>query len=119
MLQLLADRDVNAIGVDASESGIDRCAAAGLPPNALVIFDDIRLSNMLRIWREITRPKARPHFVRTLEWYGRYRLERLTWHQPGRSVLVRLNRAVSAFSSLLCFEIFHALENELLKLTDD
>jgi hypothetical protein len=28
-----------------------------LPRNALVIFDDIRLWNMLQIWREITRPK--------------------------------------------------------------
>jgi predicted O-methyltransferase YrrM len=28
-----------------------------LPPNALVIFDDIRHWNMLQIWREITRPK--------------------------------------------------------------
>lgn len=28
-----------------------------LPPTALVIFDDIRLWNMLQIWREITRPK--------------------------------------------------------------
>jgi predicted O-methyltransferase YrrM len=28
-----------------------------IPQNALVVFDDIRHWNMLRIWREITRPK--------------------------------------------------------------
>ena len=32
-------------------------AGISLPPNALVVFDDIRLWNMLRIWREIARPK--------------------------------------------------------------
>ncbi len=36
---------------------LDNLSSIRLPPNALVIFDDIRLWNMLRIWRGITRPK--------------------------------------------------------------
>jgi hypothetical protein len=36
---------------------LDNLPSIALPPNALVIFDDIRLWNMLQIWREITRPK--------------------------------------------------------------
>jgi predicted O-methyltransferase YrrM len=36
---------------------LNNLSSIRLPPNALVIFDDIRLWNMLLIWREITRPK--------------------------------------------------------------
>ena len=36
---------------------LDNLSSIRLPPNAMVIFDDIRLWNMLRIWRGITRPK--------------------------------------------------------------
>lgn len=40
MLQLLADRNIDAVGVDASASGIDRCAAAGLRAQCLDISTD-------------------------------------------------------------------------------
>ena len=40
MLQLLANREVNAIGVDASASGIDRCALAGLSAQCLDVSTD-------------------------------------------------------------------------------
>jgi predicted O-methyltransferase YrrM len=36
---------------------LDNLSSIRLPPRALVIFDDIRLWNMLQIWREIKRPK--------------------------------------------------------------
>jgi hypothetical protein len=36
---------------------LDNLSSIRLPPNLLVIFDDIRLWNMLQIWREIRRPK--------------------------------------------------------------
>jgi predicted O-methyltransferase YrrM len=36
---------------------LEHLAAVQLPRNALVLFDDIRQWNMLKIWREITRPK--------------------------------------------------------------
>jgi SAM-dependent methyltransferase len=40
MLQLHADREVNAIGVDASASGINRCATAGLRAQCLAASTD-------------------------------------------------------------------------------
>jgi len=49
--------------VDAPKDGIfelkflENLSTILLPPNALVVFDDIRLWNMLKIWREIKRPK--------------------------------------------------------------
>ena len=36
---------------------LKKLSSIHLPPKALVIFDDIRLWNMLQIWREITKPK--------------------------------------------------------------
>ncbi len=36
---------------------LENLSSIRLPPTALVLFDDIRLWNMLQIWREITRPK--------------------------------------------------------------
>lgn len=36
---------------------LDNLSSISLPSNALVIFDDIRLWNMLQIWREVTKPK--------------------------------------------------------------
>ncbi|MGO9641295.1 MAG: O-methyltransferase [Candidatus Acidiferrales bacterium] len=49
--------------VDAPKDGVfepaflERLSTIQLPPNALVVFDDVRLRNMLKIWREIKRPK--------------------------------------------------------------
>jgi predicted O-methyltransferase YrrM len=49
--------------VDAPKDGIfelkflENLSTIQLPPNVLVVFDDIRLWNMLKIWREIKRPK--------------------------------------------------------------
>jgi predicted O-methyltransferase YrrM len=51
------------IFVDAAKDGVqerlflDNFRAVGLKHNALLFFDDIRLWNMLKIWREIQRPK--------------------------------------------------------------
>lgn len=36
---------------------LQHLATIRLPPNALMLFDDIRQWNMLKIWREIARPK--------------------------------------------------------------
>jgi len=49
--------------VDAPKDGVfepaflERLSTIELPPNALVVFDDVRLRNMLNVWREIKRPK--------------------------------------------------------------
>ncbi len=49
--------------VDAPKDGVfeqkllENLSTIQLPPDALVVFDDVRLWNMLRIWREIKRPK--------------------------------------------------------------
>ena len=48
-----------------------------LPPNALVVFDDIRLWNMLKIWHDLQEPKldltSFGHFTGTgiVDWNGR------------------------------------------------
>jgi predicted O-methyltransferase YrrM len=36
---------------------LENLSTIQLPPNALVVFDDVRLWNMLKIWRDIKRPK--------------------------------------------------------------
>jgi len=49
--------------VDASKDGdfeyrlMEQLKLVGLKPGALVVFDDIRFWNMLKLWREITQPK--------------------------------------------------------------
>jgi hypothetical protein len=49
--------------VDAAKDGklerrlLDQFESVGLKRGALVVFDDIRLWNMLEIWRTIARPK--------------------------------------------------------------
>jgi SAM-dependent methyltransferase len=40
MLQLLAERNIDAVGVDASASGINRCTAAGLSAQCLDVSTD-------------------------------------------------------------------------------
>jgi predicted O-methyltransferase YrrM len=59
--ELLASADL--IFVDAAKDGyqeqrfIDNFSSIRLKQDVLVVFDDIRLVNMLRIWRELKRPK--------------------------------------------------------------
>ena len=36
---------------------LENLSTIQLPANAIVVFDDVRLWNMLRVWREIKRPK--------------------------------------------------------------
>ena len=59
--ETLADCDLLFVdapkNVHFERAFLNNLASICLPPNALVIFDDIRLWNMLQIWREITRPK--------------------------------------------------------------
>jgi len=56
-------RRADLIFVDASKDGItekifcDMFDKIGLSNNAIVIFDDIRFVNMIKIWREIKHPK--------------------------------------------------------------
>lgn len=58
---LLQNADV--VLVDASKDGVfeyrlmEQFRRVGLKHGALVIFDDIRFWNMLRLWREISQPK--------------------------------------------------------------
>lgn len=58
---LLSEADL--IFVDAAKDGVferrllANFASVGLKPGALLVFDDIRLWNMLEIWRKIPQPK--------------------------------------------------------------
>lgn len=58
---LLAAADL--LFIDAAKDGemekrfLENFSAAGLKPGAVLVFDDIRLWNMLAIWRGITMPK--------------------------------------------------------------
>jgi predicted O-methyltransferase YrrM len=56
-------RDADLIFADAAKDGhqervfLERFEQAGFTQAPIVIFDDIRLMNMLQIWRDISRPK--------------------------------------------------------------
>jgi predicted O-methyltransferase YrrM len=78
---LLAEADV--FFVDAAKDGVlerrilENLETIGLKPGALVIFDDIRLWNMLSIWRDIRHPKldltSFGHWTGTgfIDWHGK------------------------------------------------
>jgi predicted O-methyltransferase YrrM len=56
-------READLVFVDGPKDGVFERKLAqnfdllGLKPGALVVFDDIRIWNMLRIWQEIAHPK--------------------------------------------------------------
>ena len=56
-------RNADLIFVDAAKDGVfeyrlmQQIKSVGLKPGALLIWDDIRFWNMLRLWREIRQPK--------------------------------------------------------------
>lgn len=56
-------READIIFIDAAKDGVlermllANFASVGLKPGALLVFDDIRIWNMLHIWREVAHPK--------------------------------------------------------------